>query len=346
MTSSTECVAAEGRGRTLTGTILVTGGMGFLGGHVVAALARAGYTVRCLVRGAAPTESGSSGAEYVHGDLLDRLSLDRALDGAAAVVHVAGFVSAAARDRSRLFAVNVAGARHLLEAAGAAGVRRAVFTSSTSAVGALHADRPDRALAEDAAFNLASLPVPYVQAKRLAHEAALAARQAGLPVVILSPTFVLGPGDVRLTSSELVDAFVRGRVPGYLAGGLNPIDVRDLAPAYVAALEHPDPAPQYILAGSENLTTHAFFKRLERASGVRAPRFRIPYRLALMAGALADRFAPGASLTSAAVRLGSLYWYFDGSAARRELGLRTRCLDETLATSVDWVRHRAACPTE
>jgi dihydroflavonol-4-reductase len=321
--------------------VLLIGATGFLGRHVAAALREAGYDVVNMQR----LSSGSPhlpGVASIEGDLEDPASLARALDGFELAVHVAGFVSNAARDRKRLFDVNVTGARNLLEAAAAAGLRRLVFTSSTSAVAALHEDRPDLALSEAAGFNLRDLAVPYVRAKRAAHEAALRARAAGLPVVLLSPTFVLGPGDWRLTSSELVDAFVRRRLPGYLAGGINPVDVRDLAPAYVAALEHSDPAPHYILAGPENLTTQAFFQRLERCSGIAAPRWGIPRWAALAAGACVERVAPAASFTTATVRLGCLYWYFDARLARRELAFETRDLDETLRSSVEWVQQRPA----
>jgi len=295
--------------------VLLTGGTGFLGGHVARALHEAGYTVVNLVRRKGGALPALPDARCVEGDLEEPASLQRALEGVAAVIHVAGLVSNAARDRRRLF--------------------------GTSAVGALRQDRPDLALREDAEFDLRDLAVPYVQAKREAHEAAVRAREAGLPIVALSPTFALGPGDRRLTSSELVDAFVRRRLPGVLAGGINAVDVRDLAPAYVAALEHPDPAPHYILAGPENLTSLEFYRRLEHCSGVAAPRWAIPRWAALAAGACVERLAPAASFTSATVRMGSLYWYFDGSLARRELGFEARSLDETLRSAVDWVRKRS-----
>jgi len=318
--------------------VLLTGSTGFLGRHVADALIEAGYPVLALVRRLGPERTG---LRQVEGDLEDRASIERALEKVAAVVHVAGLVSAAARDRRRLFAVNAIGARNLLDAAMVAGTRRIVFTSSTSAVGALREDRPEAALNEEAVFDLEDLDVPYLQSKRLAHEAALRARERGAPVVVLSPSFVLGPGDRRLTSSELVDAFVRRRLPGYLAGGFNVVDVRDLARAYVSALEHRDPAPHYILAGVDNLNARQFFEGLARCSGIAAPRLPLPRWVALLAGHCAQRVAPGGSLSAASVRLGSLYWYFDASLARRELGLSTRPLDQTLRSAVDWVRERS-----
>jgi len=236
--------------------------------------------------------------------------------------------------------VNVTGSKNLLVAAAAAGVQRVVFTSSTSAVGAFKTDLRGKAWREDLPFNLENLPVPYVQAKRAAHEAALEARRQGLSVVLLSPSFVLGPGDRHLTSSELVLAFVRRRLPAVLAGGLNPVDVRDLAPAYVAALRLEHPAPHYILAGKENITMQAFFERLGALCGHPAPRWRLPRPLALGAAGLSELLFPGSSFSLAAVRLGSLYWYFDSAAARRDLGFKTRPLDETLKASLQWVASR------
>jgi len=318
--------------------VLLTGMTGFLGRHVAKALCAAGHEVIAMLRHPEEKPPGTAVSHCVAGDLERPESLAVAMKGVKSVVHVAGFVSNAVRERQRLFDVNATGGKNLLDAAARAGVERVVFTSSTSAVGALAEDRPDLALREDAAFNLADLDVPYVHAKRAAHEAALAARAAGLSVVVLSPTFVLGPGDWRLTSTELVDAFVRRRIPGILAGGINAVDVRDLAPTFVAALEHPDPAPHYILAGPENLTMGALLRRLEGCSGIRAPRLPIPRWAALAAGIVGERLVPGASLTAATVRLGSLYWYFDAALARRELGFATRPLDQTLQSAVDWVR--------
>lgn len=315
--------------------VLLTGSTGFLGGHVASALRDAGHPVVAMVRRIGPERRG---VRQVEGDLEDPASVKRALEGIGAVVHVAGFVSTAARDRRRVFEVNAIGASNLLDAAAAAGVRRIVFTSSTSAVGALRDNRPEAALAEDAVFDLHALDVPYLQAKRAAHEVALRAREEGAPIVVVSPSFVLGPGDWRLTSSELIDAFVRRRLPGCLAGGLNAVDVRDLARAYVSALEHCDPSPHYILAGAENLNSRAFFERLAHCSGIAAPRFAIPRWAALVAGHCVERVSPGSSLSAASVRLGSLYWYFDASLARRELGFVTRPLDETLRSALDWVR--------
>jgi len=316
-------------------SVLLTGSTGFLGRHVARALVDAGHPIVAMVRRIGPERPG---VRQIEGDLEDPASIKRALEGVGAVVHVAGFVSTALRDRRRLFEVNVIGAGNLLDAAAAAGVRRIVFTSSTSAVGALRENRPEAALVEDAVFDLRALDVPYLQAKRAAHDAALRAREEGASVVVMSPTFVLGPGDWRLTSSELVDAFVRRKMPAYLAGGLNAVDVRDVARAYVSVLEHRNPAPHYILAGAENLSSRAFFERLARCSGIAAPRFAIPRWAALIVGRCAERMSPCSSLSAASVRLGSLYWYFDASLARRELGFATRPLDETLRSAVDWVR--------
>lgn len=314
------------------GPVLVTGASGFLGRHIVRELDRAGYRTRLLMR---RREHPGSHEVEVEGDLLDPASLAAAMSGVAAVVHAAGLVSTRPRDREQLHRVNVLGARNLLDAAAHAGVKRVVFTSSTSAVGALEHDAPGEALAEDAPFNVARLGVPYIAAKRAAHEMALKAGEGGLDVVVLSPTFVLGPAAGRRASShDLVEAFVRRQLPACPRGGVNIVDVRDLARAYVAALAHPDPARHYILAGPENLTFSELFQRFERLSGINAPRLEIPNWCALAAGYVGQWLAPRGPLSASAVRMGALFWYYDGSAARRDLGLTPRPLDQTLADTL------------
>ena len=323
-------------------SVLVTGATGFIGRHVAKALDDAGCMVTALVRHPGRNARGTAlslpSVRPVLGDLSDLASLERALEDVDAVVHVAGLVSTARRDRQRLVAVNVDGTRNLLQSIRSANLQRVVFTSSTSAVGALFDDRPGDALCEDTDFNLRQLRVPYVQVKRIAHEAALQARQEGLPLVVLSPTLVLGSGAQRLTSMELIDTFVNGRMPAYLAGGLNTVDVRDVACACVAALQHPAPAPHYILAGLENLPMQQFFQRLASVSGLKAPRWRIRRPTALALAAVVQLFAPWSNFSPASVRMGTLYWYFDSSAARRDLKFRPRPLDETLSLAVEWVR--------
>jgi|GEM_PF-867172 len=323
--------------------VAVTGATGFIGRHVTEALIHAGYRPVALAR--SPDAAGQSlppGTMVRYADILEPRSLADSLSGVAAAVHVAGFVSVQAADKAALGQVNVEGMRNMLAASRDAGLARLLVMSSTSAVGALPADRPAGALDEQASFNLANAGVPYVTAKRAGHEMALEARRHGDPVITLSPTFVLGPGDSLRNGMELLDLVRRNRMPLRLGGGVNPIDVRDVAAATVAALLCPSPEDHYILAGRENIALAALVARIAHQCGARPPWLKIPYQLALAAAALAETISPHGTLTTAGVRLSRYYWYFKADRARRDLGLETRPLDITLRDTLDWLQAQPA----
>ncbi|MFC4346815.1 NAD-dependent epimerase/dehydratase family protein [Kordiimonas lipolytica] len=319
--------------------VAVTGATGFIGRYVSEALALAGYRPVTLAR--SPDVAARilpSGTEVRYADILDPCSLANSLSDVAAAVHVAGVVSVQAADKVALKQVNVEGMRNMLAASRRVGLARLLVMSSTSAVGALPAHRPADALDEDAPFNLAKAGIPYVTTKRAGHEMAIGARRDGDPVITLSPTFVLGPGDGLRNGTALVDLVSRNRLPVWPGGGVNPIDVRDVAAATVAALTCVSPEDHYILAGRDNITLAALVGRIARLSGARLPWLKMPYQLALAAAALAETIAPHSTLTTAGVRLSRYYWYFKADSARRDLGLDTRPLDMTLKDTLAGVR--------
>jgi len=322
-------------------SVAITGATGFLGRYVLSAVYQAGHSPVAVVRNmAAARNLLPDHIELRQADITDPAALTRAFQGMDAAIHMAGKVSASRRDEAEIYRVNVAGARNFLEAAEQAGLKRAVFTSTTSAVAALSDDRPDQACDETASFNLSTVPVAYIQAKRQAHELALAAQGRGMPVVILSPSLVLGPGDINRGSSELVDAVRCHRLPVCPQGGINPVDVRDIARAYGAVLDHPDPAPHYILASGENLTLKNLTARVARLAGIPPPWLSLPRGLLLPVAALVEKIFPAGNVTTAGVHLGSRYWYFTAALARRDLALKCRPLDETLQATLDWLGSR------
>ena len=257
--------------------VAITGATGFLGRHVLDAVHQSGYRAVAVVRDAVSAQNHLPGdIEIRQADVMDAGAMEKAFRGVSSAIHLAGMVSVSRRDNQAVTEVNVTGARNFLMAVKRCGASRILFTSTTSAVAALSCDRPEQASDETAVFNLGHEPVAYIRAKRQAHELALDARRNGLPVTILSPSLVLGPGDINSNSSELVDAVRKRALPVCPPGGVNPIDVRDIARAYVAALRHPDPAPHYILASQDNMSLKKFISRVATLSGVSPPRFSLP----------------------------------------------------------------------
>ena len=167
--------------------------------------------------------------------MLDPESVKRALEGVTRVFHMAGVVGHRASDEARLQAVNVDGARTVLDLCARAGVERVVFTSSVSTIGPAGGPghpRDEGAWLIDGDDGRGDFR--YGRTKAAGEQLALAAAAAGLDVVITNPGFVIGPGDVHRVSSWAVEEYLRGRLRFTVSGGLSYVDVRDVAVGHLA----------------------------------------------------------------------------------------------------------------
>jgi dihydroflavonol-4-reductase len=190
---------------------LVTGASGFLGSHLVRALAERGDELRLLARRSSNLDPlAELEFERATGDVTDRRAVRRAMDGVARVFHVAGRTSLRARDRQAVFAANLQGARIVFEEALAAQVERVVHTSTVGAIGVA---KPKGTADESTSFDIGHLGFAYVNSKHEAELEAFRLAAQGLPVVIVNPTFVLGPGAPSGTSMGLVRRFLLGQIP-------------------------------------------------------------------------------------------------------------------------------------
>ena len=157
----------------------------------------------------------------------------------------------------------------------------------------------------------------------------------GLPVVFVNPSFVLGPDDPTRTSMGLVRRFLLGRIPVYVDGGLNVVDVRDVATGHLLADEKGEPGERYILAG-RNFTLDRLFADLARISGVDPPATKVPLSAALAGIELAERLHLPVGATRDEVRAGGLWWTYRNTKAKKELGFAPRPHEETLEDAVRW----------
>jgi dihydroflavonol-4-reductase len=336
-------------GRQVGAAILVTGATGLAGGNLVRELACQGREVRILVRPRSRLAAVQdlAGVEPVHGDILDRPSLGKALQGVKEVYHCAAMVTMWVPDPEQMRRVNVDGTRNVLELSAAAGVRRVVHMSTVDAIGFQTPEgwgtrhKPSH---EGVAYQNDWLKIPYMQTKHEAQRVALGFAASGaMEVVVVNPTFMLGPYDVKPSSGTLILQVARGRAKGYTTGGNNFVDVRDVASGAVSAMEKGRSGELYIL-GNENLTYQEIFSRVAGVVGVPPPRIRIPRFAALAAGAAGSLYgnlfgrlgACPESVNWSSARMGFVDHYFDPSKARRELDLPATPLEKAIEDAYRW----------
>ncbi|MBI3911750.1 MAG: NAD-dependent epimerase/dehydratase family protein [Armatimonadetes bacterium] len=321
--------------------VLVTGGTGFIGSHIVRALIERGERPRCLVRRDSRLENlAGLPVERIEGDLTDPASLARAVRGADQVFHAAADYRLWSRDPAQLYCVNVAGTRALLRAAAEAGAKRIVYTSSVGALGIPADGSPGT---EETPVALADMVGHYKRSKFLAEQEALRLAAQGAPVVIVNPSTPVGPGDIKPTpTGQIIVDFLRGRMPAYVDTGLNLVAVEDVAVGHLLAAERGRVGEKYIL-GCRNLTLRETLEILATVTSLPAPRVRIPYHVAWMVGALDTLIngtlrgrPPRAPLEG--VRMARKKMFFSAEKAVRELGLPQSPVEQALARAVAWFR--------
>ncbi len=319
------------------GCSLVTGGGGFIGAHLVQQLLELGEKVKVLELA---DVSLPSDVEVIRGSVNDADTVRHALKGVQRCYHLAANPDLWAQDKRIFRRLNYEGTSTVLSEAARADLEVLVYTSTESILtGKRQGDDP---INSSVIRELKEMPGPYCCSKFLAEQAAFKAAKAGLPVVIVSPTLPVGPGDRRITPpTRMILNFLNQKMPAYLNCKFNMVDVRDVANGHILAAQRGRPGERYIL-GNVNLTLGDYLLLIEEITGLAMPKLRIPHWLALAVGVCSELTAdfithkpPQAPLTG--VRLAGRSMFFESDKAIQELGFKQSPLRQALVDQIDWL---------
>ena len=319
--------------------IALTGGTGYTGWKLLQALLARGDSVAALARpDSVHSDLAACAARLVEGDLQDKLALERLVDGAQAVIHVAAVYRTAGHPDAYYHEINVGGTQRLLEAAARAGVQRFVHTSTVG----VHGDVKQPPATEDAPLAPGDV---YQKTKAEAETLALDFhRSTGLPVSVVRPAAIYGPGEKRLL--KIFRAVARGRyaVVGSGESHYHLVYIDDLVAGYLLALDHPAAVGEsFIIGGPRSISQNELAALIAAATGGRVLPFHIPARPVQWAGDIVEALCVPLGLEPPLHRRRVDFWTknrsFSIDKAQRLLGYAPRVdASEGIQRTADWYR--------
>ena len=327
---------------------LVTGGNGFIGSAIVRELVARGEEVRVTIRQGSNTRNiDDMEVEKAYADIRKETAVREAIKGCKRLYHTAAIYKTWLEDESELSQVNVEGTRTVLAEALRVGVKKVVFTSSIAALGVTKDGKPSD---EKVAFNLWHTKLPYEISKYQSEKVAWEFFKQGLPLVVVRPSLVLGERDIYPTpSGKMVLDILNKRYLSYLDGGINVVDIHDVAIGHILAMEKGKIGESYNLGNNHNnVSLKELFSLIGEIGGVSPPRFKASYPIVL-AFSLACLFVANhitrkpPLLTPGALQVLHLFKKMDSSKAIKELGLPQTPLGETIRKTVAWYIENGYC---
>jgi dihydroflavonol-4-reductase len=319
-------------------SVLVTGGAGFIGQHLVSALVARDRKVRVLDR--RPPVCAIAGVEYVSGSVLDTALVDDTLKDIDEVYHLAGLPGMWLPQKSDFHAVNFQGTEIVIAAARKRGTARFLHCSTESIL--FRPPSLKQASDERRLLPPQQMPGVYTRSKMLAEQSAARAAAEGFPLVIGTPTMPIGPHDHNLTPpTAMLRQFLHGRVQLYLDFIVNLVDVRDVAAGLILAMERGQVGQRYILGG-ESISLSRILKLMTTISGRRSLAIPVPGKIAEAAAAMLEFVADNVTHrppagTAEGVRIALRATDLSIEKARKELGYMPRPVEPALRDTIAYL---------
>lgn len=322
----------------------ITGATGFIGGHVARQLAQAGHDVIALVRTPAKAQAlANAGVTLAQGDITDKASMRAPMTGVDGVFHIAGWYEVGVKDTSAAEQINVVGTRNVLELMRDLGIPKGVYTSTVG----VFSDTRGTLVDESYRFTPrsdADFTSVYERTKWQAHyEVAEPMLQASLPLVIVQPALVYGPGDASLVQQTFVQ-YLQRKLPLAPQGATYCWShVADTARGHILAMEKGQVGEAYIIAGPPYTMIEALLLA-EKITGIPAPRLHpspaVMGLIAKVAGAVETLVSVPQTMTAESLRSTIATYMGSDAKARRELGFSTRPLEEGLRETLTYEMQR------
>lgn len=319
--------------------VLVTGGTGFIGSNLAAALLDQGCNVKILRRASSDMRAlGTIDVEHLLGDVRDRESLRKALKGCDTVFHTAAVISYWRRERPMMVDVNVHGTRNVVDTCIELGIEKVVHTSSIAAIG-----YPENGTVADETyrFNWEPYDVGYRMSKHKAEEEIHRGVKLGLNAVIVNPSVVIGPRDIHFHGGQLIRDIHRRKIFYYLQGGMNIVYVDDVVRGHIHAARLGRSGERYILCG-ENLSHREIISTIAEIVGGIQPLFRMPQNAVRMVTTISEAVASVLNrrpwVTRELLAGSDLRYHFSCRKAQTELGYNFTPFREAVQRTFKWYK--------
>jgi dihydroflavonol-4-reductase len=318
--------------------VLVTGGSGFIGQHLVSALAARNRQVRIL--DLVPPDHLLPDVQYVQGSVLDSGAVNQAFEDIGEVYHLAALPGMWLPNKADFLNVNYHGTEVVITAARKRGVARFLHCSTESIL--FRAPSSGNATSEHCLQPVDDMPGLYTRSKMLAERLAMKAASSGFPLVVGTPTMPIGPHDHNLTPpTAMLQHFIDGRLHLYLDFIVNLVDVRDVAEGLILTMERGRTGHRYIL-GSEGIRLKRILELMARISGRGNLTIPVPGRVAEMAATalefISDRVTRRPPTgTGEGVRIALRATDLPIEKARQELGYTPRPVEPALRDTITYL---------
>ncbi|MFO7932643.1 MAG: SDR family oxidoreductase [Bacteroidales bacterium] len=325
--------------------IFVSGATGYIGIRLVKKLAGEGRIVHALYRSEqkAGLIRDISGVKLFKGDILDKPSLKKAMEGCRTAYHTAAFAGVWSKDPGKIFQLNVDGALNVVKTARDCGLQRVVVTSTAGILGP-----SDKEPVHESSPPPENFFTPYEKSKYRMEQELLAIGPGFPEIVIVNPTRVFGPGLMSESNSltKMIASYMEGRwrfMPGDGNSYGNYVFVEDVAAGHMLAMEKGKAGERYVLGG-ENLSYRQLFSYIREVSGINRKLWKVPYPVMLGTAGLMKLFSRLTGrppmIVPGLIRKYNHNWIVSSGKAVRELGYEPLDVKSGIRRTVDWLNSR------